>query len=269
MEKSKNNHFSVMTFNIRNSRALEDQQDHNWNDRKEKVIKIIESNNPDIIGFQEVLHNQMCYLVDQLDYKYSYYGIGRDDGKHKGEYNPIFFNNKFDLFDKGTFWLSDTPTIPSKTWPGCCYRTCSWIKLRFDKEDLLIANTHLDEKYTDTRMKSIEVLSNLKNMKIKSLILMGDFNFEVNSIEYKNITEKLWIKDSFKEFNSPYDKNLVTYHGYTGERSSPSKRLIDFVFWNSISLKISSSFIIYDNPGPKKSTLSSDHWPLMTNFSLF
>ncbi len=258
-----------MTFNIRNSRALEDQQDHNWNDRKNKVVKIIDKYQPSIVGFQEVLHDQMRHLTEELGNRYSYYGIGRDDGKHKGEYNPIFYKKELKKIDMGTFWLSDTPAIPSKTWPGCCFRTCSFIHLAItDDLEIIVANTHLDEKYVDTRMKSIDVLTKLNDLKTQNLIVMGDFNFEITSLEYKNLVKKLSLKNSFKEVNGNYDESLVTYHGYTGERTAPTKRLIDFIFYKGETLKVIKSSILYDNPGDTYLSYPSDHWPVLTEFIL-
>ena len=256
-----------MTFNIRNSYAVEDQHQHNWNYRRDKVVEIIKKYEPTIIGFQEVLHDQMIYLIDHLDKIYSYYGIGRDDGKQTGEYNPIFYKKHLNRIKEGTFWLSETPEIPSKTWPGCCYRICSWIIFRLKNVDLLVANTHFDEKFTETRIKSIEVLSILENKRTELYILMGDFNFETGSNEYEKIISQFSIKNSFQEANSPYNENLVTFHGFRGDRTSISQRFIDFIFYKG-DLDIKNSILIYDNPIKHNLTYPSDHWPVQTTFQL-
>ena len=44
----------------------------------------------DIIGMQEVLVNQLNYLKSNLK-DYDFVGVGREDGKEKGEYAPIFY----------------------------------------------------------------------------------------------------------------------------------------------------------------------------------
>jgi len=38
---------------------------------------------------------------------YQFVGVGRDNGKEKGEFAPLFYNaNQFTLLDSSTFWLS-------------------------------------------------------------------------------------------------------------------------------------------------------------------
>ncbi|MFX1508382.1 MAG: endonuclease/exonuclease/phosphatase family protein [Promethearchaeota archaeon] len=87
--------FSSMTFNIKNSADEKDKQSINyWTNRREKIVKIIEKYNPTVIGFQEVLIDQLDYLKENLSNEYSFYGVGRNDGKVQGEFNPILFNRK-------------------------------------------------------------------------------------------------------------------------------------------------------------------------------
>jgi len=73
----------VMTFNIRNSNGDRGTV-HDWDNRKEKVINVINKNGPNVIGFQEVLGDQLKFLVEKLP-SYDHVGIGRDDGGNEGE----------------------------------------------------------------------------------------------------------------------------------------------------------------------------------------
>jgi hypothetical protein len=43
-------------------------------------------------GFQEVLHNQLHDLEALLGPRFGHVGVGRDDGKTRGEYSPIFYD---------------------------------------------------------------------------------------------------------------------------------------------------------------------------------
>ena len=67
---------------------------------------------------------------------YDYIGVGRDDGKEKGEHSAIFYRtDKFDVIEKGDFWLSETPDVPSKGWdavlpPAFAVRDTSNVKIR-------------------------------------------------------------------------------------------------------------------------------------------
>lgn len=261
--------FSIMTFNIKNSADSVDRGSVNrWINRREKIINIVKKYDPSIIGFQEVLYDQFLYLKEELKRYYSCYGIARDDGLTTGEYCPIFFKKDSIPRKQGTFWLSDTPQKPSKTWDGCCPRICSWVALN-DPIPLIIANTHFDEEFQETRLKSIQVLKNYLMIFHYPIIITGDFNFTRNTLEYNNILDSLHLEDSFINGYHNNDINrIITYHGYTGEKySEDSPRFIDFIFASSgQGLKEVNSEIIYFNEGGDKGAYPSDHFPVLVNF---
>ncbi|MGN1214011.1 MAG: endonuclease/exonuclease/phosphatase family protein, partial [Bacteroidaceae bacterium] len=134
----------VMTFNIR----LENKNDgvNNWEMRYQKVGEFILKQKTDIIGMQEVKQVQLEDLKNTMP-DFDCVGVARDDGKQKGEYNPIFYNKKkFNLVSHGTFWLSETPLQPSRGWDAACNRIATWAILQ-DKEtmkSIMFVNTHLD-----------------------------------------------------------------------------------------------------------------------------
>ena len=93
------------TFNMR----YDNPQDslNNWKYRKDTVCQYIQMKHLDIIGMQEVLHNQLEDLKAGLP-EYAAIGVGRDDGKEAGEYSPLFYRkDKFDVLDSNTYWLSN------------------------------------------------------------------------------------------------------------------------------------------------------------------
>jgi endonuclease/exonuclease/phosphatase family metal-dependent hydrolase len=258
-----------MTFNIKNSKdSLDRQTINHWDNRRKKIVSILQKYRPSIVGFQEVLHDQYSYLIKYLKNIYSWYGVGRDDGKEMGEYNPIFIRkDEFSIEKRGIFWLSDTPHYPSKTWEGCCYRICTWVQIDRQNSSLLVANTHFDEVYTETRMKSIPVLkTNLPQE--YPLILMGDFNFTRKDREYKELIENLHVKDCFLEgYQKDNIERLNTYHGYSGEIYSSPNRFIDYIF-SSDEFKISSAEVVNFNQGGHEDAFPSDHWPVLVHFLL-
>jgi len=69
---------SVMSYNIR----LDTEADgiNQWKNRPDKVVALIKKYNPDLLGVQEALHNQMMDLQKGLS-EYAFIGVGRDDGK--------------------------------------------------------------------------------------------------------------------------------------------------------------------------------------------
>jgi len=76
-----------MTFNIRYN--TKNDSLNAWPYRKDNAASQIRFHNVHILGVQEALHDQMTDLSQSLG-KYKYTGVGRDDGKTKGEYSAIF-----------------------------------------------------------------------------------------------------------------------------------------------------------------------------------
>ena len=84
---------NVMTFNIRYDNP--DDGLNNWKFRKKNVVNLIRFQEVDVLGLQEVLSNQLREMSGQLQ-EYAVIGVGREDGKEKGEYSPILYKkNKY------------------------------------------------------------------------------------------------------------------------------------------------------------------------------
>jgi len=111
-----------MTFNVRLD--IPSDSVNNWNYRKGDACRMIAYYSPDLLGMQEVLHNQMEDLKRGLP-QYTALGVGRDDGKEAGEYCPIFFRtDRFTLVEYGNFSLSEQPkTIGIKGWDDLAGKT--------------------------------------------------------------------------------------------------------------------------------------------------
>lgn len=86
-----NGQISVMTFNIRYDNPKDNQ--NWWEYRKSSVVQMFNFYSPEIIGIQEGLYHQLKYIKNSLP-EYDYVGVGRDDGKTKGEYAAIFYKKK-------------------------------------------------------------------------------------------------------------------------------------------------------------------------------
>ena len=71
-----------MTYNIRY--ATVNDGENQWEKRKEYVSEQLLFYAPDIFGIQEGLADQVGYLDESL-VNYAFVGVGRDDGKSKGE----------------------------------------------------------------------------------------------------------------------------------------------------------------------------------------
>ena len=115
------NHLNVMTFNIRYS-TLNDGVNA-WIYRKDNAASQILFHETHILGVQEALHEQILDLTQRLPH-YKYVGVGRDDGKTKGEYSAIFYDTtRLKVLESQTFWLSETPSVAgSKSWDAAITR---------------------------------------------------------------------------------------------------------------------------------------------------
>lgn len=183
---------NVMSFNIRYDNP-EDSLD-NWEYRKDRAARAIRFYDVDILGTQEVLHNQLVDLQERLP-GYGVVGVGREDGKEKGEYSALWYKkDRFTLLDSGYFWLSETPEVPgSKGWDGACERIASWAKLK-DKasgKEYFALNTHLDHVGVVARREGVTLILDKVNELSNGLpvIVTGDFNSEPESDVIKHVTD--------------------------------------------------------------------------------
>lgn len=218
----------VTTFNIRLD--IESDQENKWANRKASVIDFIMFEEPDFIGMQEVLLGQLNDLEDGL-INYSYVGVARDDGKEEGEFTPLFFNNnKWELLSSETFWLSETPKIPSKSWDAAYTRICTWGRFisRENNQEVIVLNTHLDNSGEKARRMGAQLIIEKigKVSKDTNTILLGDFNAEPNAESIKYITDKT-MKDAFEIADRKFGE-IGTFNGF--DLSDITSRRIDYVF---------------------------------------
>ncbi len=257
--------YSVMTYNIR----LDTQADgvNAWPNRKEKLTALIRKNNLDILGVQEVLHHQLQDLQTGLP-EYSFVGVGRDDGKVKGEYSAIFYKKeKFEVVKQSTFWLSETPEVPgSKSWDAAITRVATYAQLK-DKNSgqaFLVLNTHFDHIGKEARLKSAILMKGFIEgythaNKTMPVIITGDFNSEPTEPPYQNMINEIGMK--FYD-TRPVDSNVGTFCGFTV--NAISCKTIDYIF-HSAAWKTESYQVLADHDGMY---YPSDHLPVLVKVRL-
>src|SRR5688572_21105503 len=116
---------NVMSFNIRLNVASDSL--NAWPFRKDNVASQVLFHDTHVLGVQEALNDQMIDLQQRLP-GYKSTGVGRDDGRTKGEFSAIFYDtSRLSLVKGETFWLSLTPSVPgSKSWDAAITRVVSW-----------------------------------------------------------------------------------------------------------------------------------------------
>lgn len=246
-----------MTYNIRNSNAKDSI--NAWEFRKENLAALVLYHHPDIIGMQEVLPDQLNYLHSQMR-EYNWYGMGRNKEK-SNEYSPVFYRkDKFDILDSATFWLSETPQIPSSIgWDAALPRICSWVKLK-DKQTkkvFFFFNTHLDHVGKIARRNGVDLIlkEKVKLSKNSPVIFTGDFNFNATTENYQRITAQL---------NDAQFISVTSHYGSLGTSSGfwvnkPIKGKIDFIFVTR-DIKVLQHAVLTDQ---MEGRYFSDHLPVI------
>ncbi|MBK6265057.1 endonuclease/exonuclease/phosphatase family protein [Marivirga sp. S37H4] len=249
----------VCTFNIRFANPADGI--HQWENRKEHVVNFIKAEAIDIIGMQEVLHSQITYLNEHLP-NYTQVGVGREDGKQKGEYVPIYFNSeKFELLDSGNFWLSTTPDKPSVGWDAALPRIVTYAVLKNIKtqEKIHVLNAHYDHVGKIARENSSKLLSErlLGNYPNDQLILLGDFNLEPEEEAIQLITSS-GLKDSYLTSEITFGSE-GTFNGF--EVGKVHGKRIDYIFYKNLKAKVYKV-----NSSVIDQTYLSDHFPVVVEF---
>ena len=251
----------VMTYNIRYDNPGDGL--NQWDKRKGKVTALLRKYDPDIIGVQEALFHQLEDITKALK-QYEYFGVGRDDGKQKGEYSAIYIRkNRLEVLEQNTFWLSKSPAVPgSKDWDAAITRVVTWGRLRDKKTDevFLMVNTHFDHVGRESRLNSAALLKEKADSLAKGLpvIITGDFNFTRDKPPY----EVMMNPSSIRLIDAAPAETPGTACGFkVGARPCNA---IDYIFYTP-QWKSDDYRVIQDHDGEY---YPSDHLPVMATFSL-
>ncbi|WP_053970528.1 endonuclease/exonuclease/phosphatase family protein [Mangrovimonas sp. ST2L15] len=252
----------VMTYNIKLDYPKEGE--NSWTNRKPFFINQIKFHEPDVMGVQEAMPNQMKDMSLLLP-EYASLGVGRDDGKDEGEYSAIFYKKKkFKVLESSTFWLSETPEKVGMGWDAVCNRVCTYALLQNQDTDekFWVFNTHFDHVGKEARKNSalliIEKIQELNKERLP-VILTGDFNMEPEheSIQYILRT----LKDSKTISNMAFGPT-GTFNGF--HFNEPVTRRIDFIFVSE-NIQVNKYAVLSDNWDLH---YPSDHFPIVVELHL-
>ncbi len=223
---------TVASYNIRNNNKSDSVNGNGWYLRCPVISQLITFNDFDIIGMQEVLHGQLEDLLANLP-EYTYAGVGRDDGKTKGEYAPIFYKkDKFKVLQTGNFWLSENTDYPNKGWDAALPRICTWVELKDkdSKKKIWFFNLHMDHVGVKAREESAKlVLQKIEDMcSTKDIVILtGDFNVDQTHESYRLLANSNILSDSYEIAGIRYALN-GTFNNFDPNLKTDSR--IDHVF---------------------------------------
>ncbi|MBC7773522.1 MAG: nuclear transport factor 2 family protein [Pyrinomonadaceae bacterium] len=287
---------NVLTFNIRYNNPGDGADA--WPNRRTMASELIRAGAYDVVGLQEALHPQLQELLADLP-EFASIGVGRDDGKEKGEYAAILYRrDRFKLADSGTFWLSDTPEVPgSKSWGNNITRICTWARLTekpassttttdpatppHAPASFYIYNVHLDHESQPSREKSVWLLlGHIARRATKDQVVWtGDFNAGEANPAVANVKGEVApgnkaegfepsleraalpvFVDSFR-LRFPDERTVGTFNAFKGLAGGDK---IDYIFVPRETRTLEAII----NRTSKDGRYPSDHFPVSAKFVL-
>ena len=250
---------TVLSSNVRCWSPL-DFFKRSWFYRAKLIVENVRASAPDIIGFQEVTPLHYSYLTKTLQGYDSVIDYRDNSPLHEG--CPVFYNvSRFTLVDKGSFWLSETPDVMSKSWGAAFNRVCSYVILTENAtgKQLVAFNTHLDHVSDEARIGGIRViLDKIKAFGGYPSIIMGDLNAGESSSTYKAAVES--FLDA--KYVCPSTDSGATYQNFGAKLDG---RNIDYFMISKTGFEPLSYKVVrttYDGVYP------SDHFPIELKFKL-
>ena len=251
-------HITIMSCNVRCLSPL-DLGSKSWFYRADLLMGDIKGEAPGIIGFQEATVWQYDYLVETLD-GYDSVITYRDDSVI-AEGCPIFYHKElYDLVDKGSFWLSETPEVMSKDWGAAHYRICSYVILteKSSGKDFVVFNTHLDHVSDEARIKGIGVvLDKIAQFGGLPAVIMGDFNAQEGSETYQSVTQ--YFTDAC------HAAGVTPGYTYQNWGDMDSAKRIDYFMISRTGFTVLDYTVV---PAVHDGVYASDHCPIVTALTL-
>jgi len=248
----------VMTYNIRYDNPNDGE--NQWSKRKTFLSGQIAFFQPQVFGIQEGLVHQVKYL-DSVFADYSYVGVGRDDGKTKGEYCAIFYDHtRLKVINEATFWLSESPDEISVGWDASMERICTYALFedKISKKRIWIFNAHFDHIGNIARLQSSKlILEKIKEFNADEIpvVLMGDFNLKPTSNPIQHISTVL--NDSKEVSVEKIFGPNGTFNGFKHNKIVTDR--IDYIFTSKANLKVNKYAVLSDSRDCK---YPSDHLPV-------
>jgi endonuclease/exonuclease/phosphatase family metal-dependent hydrolase len=253
----------VMTFNLRYDNPGDSL--NAWPYRKDNAASQVLFYDVHLLGVQEALHHQMEELKNALP-RHTYFGVGRDDGKAKGEYSAIFYDTtRLQRLTGATFWLSEhSDSVGSKGWDAAITRIVTWCYFK-DKntgKNFYAFNTHFDHMGKIARAESARLLlRKVRDIAGKTpVVITGDFNATPDDEPIKILVAKEnndRFIDTKAVTQAPHYGPQGTFNAFTNKETSDQP--IDHIF-------IKNGFAVLKHATLSETWnghFSSDHFPVV------
>jgi endonuclease/exonuclease/phosphatase family metal-dependent hydrolase len=208
--------FVIATYNLRFAGS---EAPNAWPDRRPVVKALLDRYQPDLIGTQEGLYQQLKDIAADQP-AYDWIGLGRDGGS-RGEFMAIFYRrDRFEPLEYDHFWLSDTPeVIASSTWGNNVRRMVTWVRFRdrVTGREFYFWNTHLDHEVQVAREKAADLIRQRIGRLPANvpLFLVGDFNsIAVANRAYDILTKEAGLTDTWFAARERRNEDANSFTGF-------------------------------------------------------
>ncbi len=254
----------VMTFNLR----FDNPEDgvNAWPLRKERVVRTILKESPDLLATQEGMRHQLEYLIRNLPgYKPSM-PWRTPDPEPRVQMPTIFFGaGRFGLKACGEFWLSETPNVHrSKSWGSAFPRLFTYGRFVHlpTGRGLWFGDTHLDHISREARVQGTRMILRWARPKRLPFILAGDFNDLPGSEVHGILTQdSRAVRDTWWEAHGSHHDSASTVHNFTGKGAGGR---IDWIL-ASPGIQVQEAYILDEMD---ENAFPSDHFPYVTRLTL-
>jgi len=246
----------LLTFNVRFPSKGDGA--NLWELRRDLLVDTVRKLDPDVMGTQELFHEQGEYIVGKIP-GLAWFGLSRR-GNQQDEHMGVFYRkDKWKVAESGNFWLSETPEKPgSMSWDVTLPRMVTWALFQGQGSNrrFYLLNTHFPHRREDERAR-VEC-ANVIADRMKTLpadvpvVLMGDFNAPAGGEAYRLLAATLqdsW--DAAAEKEGPEG----TFHGFSGK---PGEARIDWILFRGPWKARRASSVTVNDGG----RYPSDHFPV-------
>ena len=222
-------HLKIMTFNIWN-------YNRPWKKRRKLIAKLVTSEMPDIIGFQEIRNDVLLNEEGRNQIEQLAEDIGSD---YAFVYQPAMVYSVYPRKEEGLAVMSRYPILES----NCTFlsrdptdvkdyeqRIVLQAKIELPIGHLNFFNTHLSRSHAARLRTILEIYRYVSSFESElPKVLVGDFNATPDSEPIKFLVGKLEMKGLKGNFQDAWAVANPNLPGFTSRSDLPNKR-IDYIF---------------------------------------
>ena len=254
----------VMTFNIRT--AIGRDGDNSWPFRKNLVSETILDSDPDIVGLQEALAEQIDFLESEMP-EYRWIGVDRglNGGEGLSEATPIFYKyREMAPIESGTFWLSDDPNPPTER--RRVSRIVTWARFHLfeTRQQVYVYNTHFTLRRGQRQLQSAsQINAHIADLPRGSAVLvMGDFNAVAETSETWQVAPSDGLRDAWVVAEHR-EGPALTANGFRAPRQGWEGRIDWLLVGGPIAVDRVETVVNSSN-----GRYPSDHYPVVASLLL-